>query len=98
VASYIQVYNLQAESSAILARSTVAITKYARYLLGASQDATLLAWARTAIRDPGAMARTMLFAIVSDSAIADAADPDAVTDGQVQTIVETLVNAEFKNL
>lgn len=98
MATYLEIYNLKQESSAIRARASVAVSKYARYLLGASNDATLLAWARNAIRVPDSHVEAMLAAIVSDTAIADAQDPSVVTDVQLQTIVETLVNSEFKNL
>lgn len=97
MAGYNAIYNLVATETTLKARAAVAVAKYALYVLGASQDATLLTWARAALRDPVAQVHLMAFAIVADGAIADAEDPGAVSDAALQTIVETRVNSEFKN-
>lgn len=79
-------------------RIAYAVVHYARYVLGASQDSIVLSWARAAIRDPFAQAKLMVYAVVADPGYPNAKTDDPASDEVLRGIVETLVNAEFKNV
>jgi hypothetical protein len=101
MATYRELYNSARTDTQLNARMQVAISKYARYVLGlASPDATLLTWAKKAVSSAGALqySDAMVVAAVSDPGYSTATADTEAGDTALQTIVETLVNNQFKNL
>ena len=86
------------KTSNFVDRVTVAVTRYAQFILGenpATNDhQRRFNWARSAITSPSGTAGQILYAIALDAAIKNQ-DPlnfATTSDATVQTVVETAVN------
>lgn len=86
------------KTSNFVDRVTVAVTRYAQYIIG-ENPATAdhqhrFSFARSAITSPSGTAGQILYAVVMDAAIKNQ-DPlnfTSTTDATVQTVVETAIN------
>ena len=87
MATYAQIYE-RSQDANINAQIAVAITKDAKYQLGASADPDTLAWATYAVGNERSEAQKYQVVICSDPAVADAVEP---TDENVQAAVTALV-------
>jgi hypothetical protein len=81
-------------SSDCIDRVTIAVFKYAQYLIGQAGNATLKQgmWARNAYQAPGGVAAGFLSAVAFDAGVM-ATLPTAPTDAVLQTATETAINA-----
>lgn len=88
-------------SSVFLDRCTIAVTKYAQFIIGESASTTdhnrRFNWASHAILSPGSTASQLANAIVLDPTFTELADGttsiDTITDTQMQSAVEATINA-----
>jgi hypothetical protein len=91
--AYIDTFNTATGDTTTLSRCTVAVAKYARYLLGLSPapSATRLAWAKEAVHDAPREAKAIMWGVVGDPAYVQ--DGPNISDAALQGAVETAVNA-----
>jgi len=85
-------------NGAFISRISIAIAKYAEYIIGnaANQTRDQIAWATRAAQSPGSIASQIVSLCVWDTAVTSLAngtqDATGLTDAQVQSIVESVVN------
>ena len=87
MATYQEIW-ARSQDSNINAQIAVAITKEAKYALGASADPDTLAWATMAVSNARGEAQKYQVTICIDPAVADAVEP---TDENIQASVTALL-------
>lgn len=91
--TYLQLFNAATGDTTTLSRCTVAVAKYARYLLGLTPapSAGKLAWAQATVQDARSAAESIMWGVVGDPAYLQ--DGAGITDAALQAAVEASVNA-----
>ncbi|MBI3319734.1 MAG: hypothetical protein HYZ89_04020 [Candidatus Omnitrophica bacterium] len=93
MATYQDIYNLR-HSTTLKARVTVAVVSAARAVFqesGATTNhAARLAWAKQAVKDAEGEAERLMWGVVSHPTVQSSGE--AVTDTQLQTMVDNLVD------
>jgi hypothetical protein len=91
-----QLYNAATGDTTTRSRVMVAVSKYARYLVGGGQpgaSAGRLGWAAGAVADTGGAADRLMWAVVGDPAYQSAGS--AIDDASLQAALEAAVNAIY---
>jgi hypothetical protein len=94
--TYMELYNAATGDTTTRSRVMVAISKYARFLVGGGQQGAStgrLAWAAAAIANTGAQADQLMWAVVGDPAYQSAGA--GITDAALQSALEAAVNAIY---
>lgn len=93
--TYMQLYNAATGDTTTLSRTMVAVSKYARYIVGGggSPGAGRLAWAAGAVADTRGAAERLMWAVVGDPAYIAAGE--AIDDASLQSALEAAVNALY---
>ncbi len=81
-------------SSTFQDRVVLAVTNYARYILGNAVTKTIheVTWAQNAYQNPSSVANGLYNAIALDPVISDTTVLGAATDAQIKTATETAAN------
>lgn len=94
--AYTDIYKIAVEDGPSSQRMTVACAFVAQAVLAESDQtpnhAQRVTWARKALSDPRAMAKTMIWAVLADPVIVNAGAGAGVTDAQITTAVSARVN------
>lgn len=90
--TYQEIYDSYSTSSGVRDRCIVAITKFARYILGGGggPSAARITWAQDALQNPGTWADRVRWGITGDPQYM--IDGPSITDENLQTAVETALN------
>lgn len=93
MATYAELATLR-NSSAFRDRVELAVTFYARYILGEAENTPLhktrVNWAKPAFTNPSGVASGLMNAVVLDGTIGDVLG--SATDAQVQSATEAVIN------